>query len=71
MGKILNRALARIDSIKASRATEQGVAGHQAVMSALGRAAIKNPDTLRGQVLSSTDKSGKTTHYIDTDPSKY
>jgi hypothetical protein len=56
---------------KASRATEMGIAGHQAAMNALGKASIKDPDTLRGHIVSETDEAGKTTEIINSNPSRY
>lgn len=43
---MLNRRerIARRQAKKATRATEQGVAGHQAAMAALGRAVSKKDD---------------------------
>jgi len=38
MGYIIDRAKERIGRVKADRATEQGIAGHQAAMSALSHA---------------------------------
>lgn len=35
LGLLIDRAKSRINSIKASRATERGIAGHQAAMNAL------------------------------------
>lgn len=37
LGKLMDRAKARIGRIKADRSTERGVAGHQAAMMALGK----------------------------------
>lgn len=39
MGYIIDRARERIGRVKADRATNMGVAGHQAAMKALGQAA--------------------------------
>lgn len=68
---IIDRAKHRIGQVKADRSTEMGVAGHQAAMNALGKASIKDPDTLRGHIVSETDEAGKTTEVINSNPSRY
>ena len=47
--RIVDRAKARIGQLKADRSTEQGVAGHQAAMKALGNAANVPIDFVAGK----------------------
>lgn len=61
----------RRQAARSARSTEQGVAGHKAAMAALGRASVKDPNIMRGTVPYTTDEKGKTTHYIDSNPSQY
>ena len=49
----------------------KSVREHKETMDAFGRAAVKEPNVLRGHIASSTDKSGKTTYHIDSNPSTY
>lgn len=56
---------------KDSRRVAKSVRTHQETMAALGRASIKDPNILRGQLHSSTDLSEKKTYYINSNPSTY
>ena len=58
MGYLIDRAKERIGRVKADRATEQGIAGHQAASKALGNAAGWDRMSLFGTEMAISKKPG-------------